>query len=59
MLVLLRYCFREDKYNDNDVRKRDADQKRKMKHHADKKMRLPKKQIDVGDQVLVRQNKVN
>ena len=46
-------------YNDNDVRKRDADQKRKTKHHADKKMRLPKKQIDVGDQVLVRQKKVN
>ena len=46
-------------YNDVDVRKKDADQKIKMKYHADKMLKVPKKQIEIGDQVLVRQKKMN
>ena len=35
-------------YDDVDVRKKDADQRRKMKYLADKMLKVPKKQIEVG-----------
>ena len=35
-------------YDDVDVRKKDADQKRMMKYLADKMYKVPKKQIEVG-----------
>ena len=43
-------------YDDVQIRNKDADQKRKMKYHADKHLVVPK-QIEVGDQVLVKQKK--